>query len=60
MSGYFIESKPLTPDAAKEIIRLMSSITISASSAGEMLAIMASVERIATGVDTVQENTPED
>lgn len=55
MNGYYIESKPLTPEMATEVIRLLGQVNISASSSAQMLMLISSLERISTGTDDVKE-----
>lgn len=57
MSGWLIESKPLTGEQAYAVVELLSKSTITGALAGEFLAAVLALKRIADGVDKV---TPEE
>ena len=48
-----IESRPLTPEQAQELVEILKGLTISSSSAEAFIALRLAVERIASEQDKV-------
>lgn len=56
MSGYMIESKPLTPSQAQAIMTALDTVQVRGfQNMAAFLTAMSALERIANGIDAVSE-----